>query len=770
MNLHLLFSMLLVLAANLCAAFCAVRFGKSDRRRVLRKAGVLLFAELLLLYSLDYIICHYTLHDASPAPLYAIAFTASGLSAVLLLAVKQKRSLLRFLRSAAGYASLALVLELAVFCGNCYTPNPFAETMDAASEDVTLPKTNAEIVHTEIVVTGASELVFPLERDDVRYVQFSVDSEDLFWQAECSITDENFSVRHQSVAQTWMNPSQDTLTFAVKPYRTLHEMKVNFRDVEKETEVRLKSLTLMNVKPFSFSLLRFLALTGILCLIAAIRIFGWHRITYDSGSFIHRDAVLLLLVAAVVGMIIIAPPGCRDVVKYNMEEGVGTYDPYAQTFDAWQRGQVHLHLETDPLLAELENPYDPDAREASGAAIHWDRAFYNGRYYSYFGIAPVIFLYYPMYLFTGNIPSAHMASLVFCVLGMVFLFQLVLTVLKKYGGKVNFLLLLCGLTSTAAVSGLFLCAHYADRYYTVISSGICFLCLYLWLGLEACMAKRRLSRCLLLAGCGLAISAAVLSRPTFALYAVLLIPPFLQLISRKDMKIPQKAAAVASFFVPLLIGACMTMAYNAARFDSPFDFGAAYQLTVSNAGANRMSLSDLPAAVMQYFLNPVEVGGMFPFIRQRIMIFASISHYVYVVHGFGACMFLCIPMSYLIFWRLTRKCHCNSEKRWTYRLAFLLPVVVAFLDYCIGGYNTRYLCDILPVLAVFSTAVILEANQRLRRIPAVYGTFSRISAAVLLLSPVFLTAFFLSLDQNFTMWHSAPDLYFNLRELLVFWR
>lgn len=49
-----------------------------------------------------------------------------------------------------------------------------------------------------------------------------------------------------------------------------------------------------------------------------------------------------------------------------------------------------LVLDAAPELAELDNVYDNSERNASGISYAWDRAYYNGHYYSYFGITPVL--------------------------------------------------------------------------------------------------------------------------------------------------------------------------------------------------------------------------------------------------------------------------------------------------------------------------------------------------------------------------------------------
>lgn len=770
MTLMLIIAMLAVLLGNaLLAVFC-IRKTNAGKASVIRRTAILTAVSLILLYALYFILCRFTLRNALTVPIFSLAFTEILVSAAILPPWNREKRPQRFFCNAVKLICLSLALELAVFCGNCYAMHPKAEVRAFTEEETELPQSNARFDGTDIVISGPTELVFPIHRQNVRYVQFFLESDDSFYQAECSMTDENFSIMMQKISQTWMNASQNTLTFAVAPYGTLHELKVNFWNVNGVDAVRLHGMTLLNVKPYSFSLLRFLLLAGVLCLIAAIRIFEWHKISYDRRNVVHCEILTAAMILCVAGVFWIAPPAGMGIVEYSKDGGVSDYDPYAQTFDAWQHGQLHLNLEVDPKLAELENPYDRMARDAAGAVTQWDRAFYDGKYYSYFGITPVLLVYYPIYFVTGMLPTPALATVIFSAAAIVFLYLLVLTMLRRYKRRVNLLLLLLGMFAAAAASGLFFCANYADRYYTAISAGICFLYLFLWLGYEADMAKQQRSRCMLLAGCGIAVAFTVLSRPPMALYVVLLLPLFLPSLRRRDLSRSQKAAAAASFAVPLAIGAAVTMAYNAARFSSPFDFGTAYQLTVSNTAANHVTPTAFPAAMAYYFLNLPTLDGAFPFLQQSMPAFADPKQYVYLTYGFGVFVFPMIPAAFLLLPSVTGKRLCRQELRHTFRLAFALTVLMAFLDYCMGGYNSRYLCDILPILAVFSLLVLLIAQRNLRSIPMVYTTFSRVTAAAFLLTPVLLLALLLSCADHFSIWNTQPEFYFKLRDFIVFWR
>ncbi len=770
MNIYLLLSMFLVFAAIIGLVMAALRDPKANGKIILQKAGILLVADLILLYAADLLLFHFTLYDNTEQPLFGIALAEIALAAGILFIQPKKNSLHQFLDAVVRIVCIVTMLELVAFCGKCYSLHPDSYTVGFRDAQIAAEFSNERAVleNSDILVYGDTDITLTLNADDAKYLLFDTETVDTFYQVTLRISDNNFSLDPQKSGHSWMNASQETLAFPVDPYETLYDAKLTFRNVDEKTPVRLTGLTITNVKPCSFSLVRMLFLAGVCIFLAAVKIFAWYKINYNRKIYSHRAIVLSVLLLCLSGTYWVFPSHNAEFYPYTLEEGVGTYDPYAQTFDAWQRGQLHLAVEADPILSEIENPYDRSARDTSGAKTEWDKSFYNGKYYSYFGIAPVILAYYPTYLLTGKIPNCTAASGIFSMISVIFLFGFMMAAVRRYGKRVNFLLLLCGLVGAAAASGIINCSHFADRYYVAISAGICFLYLFLWLGLEAVMAKKQISRYILLAGCGLAIALTVLSRPTLALYAMLLIPPFLGFIRRKDLRVPQKIASVASFAVPLLIGAAVTMAYNAARFGSPLDFGSAYQLTVSNTAANRVSLSEIPAAMLYYFLNPIKFSGAFPFIEQTGPAFSSTSHYVYITAGYGAFMFLMIPAALLLLRYVTR--NSNTEKRWVFRLAFLLAAVLALVDYCVGGYNTRYLCDILPILSVFSVLTLLHVQRQTRTVPALYSTFSHISAVLMFLAPVFMFALLLSLGEHFSIWTADPEFYFDLRDLIVFWR
>jgi hypothetical protein len=104
----------------------------------------------------------------------------------------------------------------------------------------------------------------------------------------------------------------------------------------------------------------------------------------------------------------------------------------------------------------------------------------------------------------------------------------------------------------------------------------------------------------------IALTLTVWSRPTVALMCVAVFPLFIEFIFkiRKDT-LKDGILTVASFALPLMAGAIAVMWYNNARFGSPLDFGANYQLTVSDVSLNTIDFKYLFSSFFSYFLCPM---------------------------------------------------------------------------------------------------------------------------------------------------------------------
>ena len=96
--------------------------------------------------------------------------------------------------------------------------------------------------------------------------------------------------------------------------------------------------------------------------------------------------VFIVLTASI--LICVLPMGLNPIWNCEMP---GHRNQYELLTESILNGHLYIEYDdVDPALAEMDNPYDPASRDALGVSFHWDHAFYNGHYYMYFGIVPVL--------------------------------------------------------------------------------------------------------------------------------------------------------------------------------------------------------------------------------------------------------------------------------------------------------------------------------------------------------------------------------------------
>jgi hypothetical protein len=175
--------------------------------------------------------------------------------------------------------------------------------------------------------------------------------------------------------------------------------------------VLLVELFLFNFKSFSekaflFSPLRFYGLGALVYLgLALLRLV----LKPAAPSFTSRKPYFVLLGAAIVAtlgfVLLVSLNASRYFTTYPFQQSDTNSNPflYYNLFQAFKNGHVYLDDIPDSRLAGLTNPYDPYARR--GIPYLWDTAYYQGKYYCYYGPAPVILVMFPVYWLTGHVPT-----------------------------------------------------------------------------------------------------------------------------------------------------------------------------------------------------------------------------------------------------------------------------------------------------------------------------------------------------------------------------
>lgn len=303
---------------------------------------------------------------------------------------------------------------------------------------------------------------------------------------------------------------------------------------------------------------------------------------------------------------------------FFQSESVPNQQEYQSLARAFSAGQLSLLEEPGQALKNMENPYDYTQRAyvlgEAGEYFLWDHAYYEGKYYVYFGVVPAVFFYLPYYQLTGNPLHNRQVILIGVFMLLTALMGLIGQIIKRWFPKTSlgvwFLLseiMVCG-------CGLIYMCKRPDMYTVPIIIGLgfgflgflCFVC-----------AEKEGSLSAPLIGLGSLCSALVAGcRPQ--LFLIIILPViFLRkyIFSFKFLRSKEGIRNIIAFAVPMVLTAALLMWYNYARFGSVFDFGANYNLCFNDMRRRGFVWDRIPLGIWAYLFAPVKTILTYPFVE-----------------------------------------------------------------------------------------------------------------------------------------------------------
>lgn len=421
--------------------------------------------------------------------------------------------------------------------------------------------------------------------------------------------------------------------------------------------------------------LKCVLLTAILCAV----FFGAFSLNGFSGSF--------------------AGIGYDDHFKHYHEA-----DQYAYLGDAFVHGRLWLDLPVPDALSSMENPYDFEARKTVAAdgenPIFWDHAFYDGRYYCYFGAAPALLLYVPYQLVTGQWLNTSIAV---CILGIGFVVSACLLVFRI--ARVFFLeqpsFFLVALSACMFVGGsnaMYL--GFVSRFYSVpIMASILFTCLGLWFWLGAKSWKMPVNAkaannsaglsCWRLALGSVFMALNVGCRPQFMLGCFLAFPIFWdEIVHRRTLFSKNSSKATLCAILPFAAMLALQGWYNAARFGSPTDFGSQYNLTgFDMTGYAQKPITTL-VVLFWYLLQPFHLEAYFPFVFRTSYLWPLDALRSNPVEAIGSIILILALVAYVVCaW--VRAVRRERIKPWWRRYAIIAGTIIWLsLAWILASYVT----------------------------------------------------------------------------------
>ena len=653
------------------------------------------------------------------------------------------------------------------------------------------------ITQDEIVVFGKTYLVYENLPGTVRYISVNQNRQETPDNKAFVITAE---IKDSSMSDSFMTIGAKRsfgyigrTDFAVKPADSGFTLGISIDSAKnsrfaydtatieagnKTAPLIIDSITLWDAAPYDFMLSRVMICWLITALIASVILTGLHKIRYDRTNSAHRIVIELVVLACAATTFCVQGPD-KNIVEYPLTQPVDYYDIYVQTFDAFQKGQLNIDFEPPAGLSEINNPYDFSERMAAGLEDQflWDRAFYNGKYYSYFGATPIFTNYYPIFWATGSIPTCDTVIAINGALAALFLSLALLAVIRIYCPDAKFIGVIACLFAASALSYIPLLMNYGYMYNVACITAMMFMGLSLWAGFTATVSDG-VRKYILYVVSGIALGLCAGSRPVIAVTAALMLPRFVAILLDKKQKISSRVLQASAFVVPVIALVALIFYYNYARFGSPMDFGASYQLTVGDIRNMKLIPSAFPLSLYYFFLIPPRQTDLFPYYDLSNNILANSEAYRYTVLNLGLWNFPYILIAYILAvpalfgskkkYKPLGNGTCMIEHKSVIAIAFILPVIVAWAVYCMAGACFRYSGDI-TILVIIGCALILtrcSSDQKLRY--AAIITAAALSAAAMWLLVIYYGGVALTPEgDNFR--NNFPDAVEYIEKLLIFW-
>jgi len=392
-----------------------------------------------------------------------------------------------------------------------------------------------------------------------------------------------------------------------------------------------------------------------------------------------------------------------------------TTELYALQAQSFLQGKTTLPIEPRPELLSLPDPYDAEANKSY--RLH-DASLYKGKYYMYFGAVPAVTLFVPYRLLTGRDLPNRVAVPIFCIGG--FLSSCVLFFwLARHNRWALPLWLECViLISLGSMSLVSLILRRPSFYEVAIAGGHCFVMAGFLALARAVWGTGKDRQWLLLAG--LLLGLAVGCRPHLAVICCAVLVSFAIRV-RCNLRLMMPLAALM-----LATGAALGW-YNYVRFDSPFEFGASYQLGGFSFSILQRNFETIFRSAREFLFVTPHLDMSMPFIHTVYInpLTGSNGPVIWTEDTVGlipAAPFALLGFFTPFFLRTQQiDKGIDEASRWLLSTIYWSSIAVFVILCALGWVMGRYLADFAPLLTFDGAVVVAISWQSLSESPSRYA-------------------------------------------------
>ncbi|MDE7267085.1 MAG: hypothetical protein K2N89_06445 [Lachnospiraceae bacterium] len=523
-----------------------------------------------------------------------------------------------------------------------------------------------------------------------------------------SMIDEGRKDYYDLTTRTISSHLQKLDYISLYPYGDLKALKIRFPN-DSGTLITVTDVVLNPRVPMFFSVLRVLIMYFVY-LVGRTLFFKSYETYYQPDSKWQKRVtvgICMILCAAVFSL----------TQKSTSEYGLGTMDKYAELTYSLEQGVGWLNINVDERLLSAENPYDrTERRELGIGGYKWDYAYYNGKIYVYFGVVPVWLTYLPYYMLTGEDLPHTVAYTTFLMALIVGAFMLLNTIIKKYCKKLPLKLYYLFLVTFAMGIGTMIFAKRLCIYNMPIMAAVCLTLwgLYLWISSEKESGHNTIWKIFLGALCMALVAGC---RPQLLLGSFLAFPilgkKLKQMFAdfKKKTNIKENVLFLIAFCVPYLVVAALLMKYNYDRFDSPFDFGASYNLTTNDMRYRGVHIARMISGVWSLLFELPMIDLEFPYLGSTWLntIYQGITIQEKGIGGIFMTNIILLP-AFLIY-RFRDKLR-EKQMMLFASICMFSGIIITCVDVQGAGILVRYMADFAIFFYLTSFAVIFSFIDR----------------------------------------------------------
>ena len=573
-------------------------------------------------------------------------------------------------------------------------------------------------------------------------------------------TDETSAEYRDLPSKTLVNEIENSESIPTYLSGTSKKILVELK-IPANTTFKIDSIELNSNIEFNFNIVRVLLLFLGWFFLYAMKNFEEFNIPYTK-----KNKLQLLVIIYVTLLAIWLVYWITDTSLIKTEDKTNDYiTPYmGQAVDMVLDGKVYLEQEPSKELMNLSNPYDNTLRNAENVDYVWDMAYYNGKYYVYFGILPVLTVMAPYKFITGDYMELNTVVFIFATLTIIFIMKSIMLIFRRWFKDVPFKFLI--LFFVAVISGgiiMWICRR-PITYEVAIISGYYLVIQGIFFILKT-IEKQKVNYIYMCLAC-LSLALAVACRPNLLIASLLIVPVLLKIFINNIKNRENILKNILVVAIPYGIVGISLMLYNYVRFDNIFEFGAQYQITVNDMRNLGNRIMTIPIGLISYLFKIPTIISQFPF--------AQISYDTITFYGYywssamAGGIFILSPICFALFLIPKIRNKINKELFFVIIMLSLVGIIICILDIVLGGNSQRYAAD-YAWMFLFAGMMTIMAIYQIIKNEKIKHYIYKVTLVLVVFSGIinFLLGGIQSEDNYLKSYY--PEQYYGIRYGISFW-